>query len=68
MIEIWMKNHLVCDSNCNIVNSNWSILFYKEWQIMLGLHLVLVTTTWAGLQLGMQKTNQIGSTEYKNLV
>jgi hypothetical protein len=34
-----MKDHLVSDCNFNII----SIFIYKEWQIMLGLHLVLVT-------------------------
>ena len=37
MIEIWMKDHLVCDNNSNIVNLLCSRLFsYKEWQMMLG--------------------------------
>ena len=42
-IENWMKNHLVSDSSCNIVKSIVLNSFYKEWQIMLGSHLVLVT-------------------------
>ena len=35
-------NHLVKDSSCDIgiVMPNW---FYKEWQIMLSLQLVLMT-------------------------
>ena len=37
MIEIWMKNHLVSDSNCNVVIYNPpKMLGYKESQIMLG--------------------------------
>ena len=42
MNEIWMKIHLVSDSYCKIriVMLNE---FQKEWQIMLGLQLVLVT-------------------------
>lgn len=43
MVEIWMKIHLVSDSNCNFVHGTTLIptFFYKEWQTMLGLHLVL---------------------------
>ena len=37
MIEIGVKDHLLSDSSSNFVN------LYKEQQIMLGLHLVLVT-------------------------
>ena len=44
MIEIWMKNHLVSDNICDIVNLEYAIFIFvnKEWQIMVGLHLVLV--------------------------
>ena len=37
-----ISNHLVNDSSCDIgiVMPNW---FYKEWQIMLGLQLLLMT-------------------------
>ena len=35
--------YLVCDNIYNIVNLQCANYFFKEWQIMLGLHLVLVT-------------------------
>ena len=41
MIEILVKNHLESDNICNIVNPQRP--FYKEWQIILSLYLVLVT-------------------------
>ena len=37
VVEIWMKNHLVSDSNCNTVKCIIPQTLYKEWQIMLGL-------------------------------
>ena len=52
------ENHLVSDNNWNIVNL-WSPNIYKEWEIMLGLHLVLVTL-YHGLQLVLSKTIQNG--------
>jgi hypothetical protein len=41
MIEIWMENHLVSDSNCNTINlySNLS-LKYALWTKVVGAHLV----------------------------
>ena len=36
---------------------------HKEWQILLGLHLVLVTIH-AQLQSVLSKTNKIGDTKY----
>ena len=61
VIEIWMKFHLVSDSNCNTAaNLHKS---YKERQIMLGYHLVLVALH-HGLQLVLSKTNRIGDTTY----
>ena len=53
MVEFWMKNHLVSNSNCNTVNLRSPKKFYKEWQIMLGWHLVLVTL-YRGLQWARQ--------------
>ena len=47
MIEIWMRNHLLSDHNYNTVNYNAQFFFYNEWQFMLGLQSVLVTSTWA---------------------
>ena len=38
----WNLDEKSC-SNCNIVNLWCPIFFYKEWQIMLGLHLVFAT-------------------------
>ena len=43
MIEIWMENHLVSDNNCNDANLWCAFKKEKEWQIILGSHLVLVT-------------------------
>ena len=44
MNENWMKKHFVSDySNCNIENVQCFECFHKEWQIMLGSNLVLVT-------------------------
>ena len=63
MIEIWMKNHLVSDSTCNIIKSIMPN-YVKEWQLMLGLHLVLVTPPVGGLQLVLSKTYRIGETKY----
>jgi hypothetical protein len=40
---IWMKIYLVGDSNCNVINPYFPQKNYKEWQIMLGLYLVLLT-------------------------
>ena len=37
--------------------------FYKQWQTMLGSHLVLVTL-YRGLQLVLSKTIRIGDTKY----
>ena len=63
MIENWMKNPFVSDSNCNIVplafSASWTFksiscrfihcksimpkISYKAREIMLGLHMMLVT-------------------------
>ena len=43
MIEIWMRNHLVSDDNCNIVKFVVPRKSFKEWQTKLGLHIVLMT-------------------------
>ena len=63
MIEIWMKNHLVSDNTCNIIKFIMPN-YVKEWQLMLGLHLVLVTPHVGGLQLVLSKTYRIGETKY----
>ena len=63
VIEIWMKNHLESESNYNSVKELFPQLIYKEWKIMLGWHLVLVTLS-CGLQLVLSKTIKIGDTEY----
>ena len=57
MIEIWLRNGLVSDKFA------MPELFYKKWQMMLGLHLVLVTLH-DGLQLVLSTTYRIGDTEY----
>ena len=62
VFEIWMKKHTVCDTNCNIVKSIMPSKNYKEWQIMLGLHLVLVTLHRGGSWLVSSKTTRIGDT------
>ena len=36
-----MTFHLVSDNNYNIIDSWCLKAFYKEWQIMLGIHLVV---------------------------
>ena len=64
MIEIWMKNHLVSDSNRNTVNlcNPW-----KYWQGMInnvGLTFSVVTLH-LGLQLVLSKTIRIGDTKYR---
>ena len=43
LIEIWMKVHLVSDSRCNTLNLISPPPNDKEWQMMLGSNLVLVT-------------------------
>ena len=63
MIEIWMSSHLVSEYNCNNVNLQSLNFFYKEWQIIIGYDLVLVTLHW-GLQLVSSKTIRIGDTKY----
>ena len=62
VFEIWMKKHTVCDTNCNIVKSIMPSKNYKEWQIMLGLHLVLVTLHRGGSWWVLSKTTRIGDT------
>ena len=57
MIEIWMKNHLVSDSKCKIVNPYIPQKIYKEWQIMLG-------TLYRNLQFAFSTTIRIGDTKY----
>ena len=64
MIEIWMKKSLgkwQQLQHCKIYNT--PEFFYKEWQIVLGEHLVLVTL-YCGLQLALSKTIRIGDTKY----
>jgi hypothetical protein len=53
MIEIWMKNYLVSDNDCNNISLKsppQEKKNYKECQLMLSSHLVLVTL-YCGLQL-----------------
>ena len=38
-----IENRLVSDNDCNIPIMPNFVFFNKEWQIILGLHLVLVT-------------------------
>ena len=63
MIEIWIKNHLVSDNSCNIVIYNNQIIYKAEWQIILGLQVVLVTLQ-DGLQEVLSKTNRSGDTKF----
>ena len=57
----WDENRLVSDNNCNIGNiyvmPMFYFYFYKEWQIMLGLHEVVVT---------LYGQFAIGDTKYKD--
>ena len=43
MIEIRINKDLTSDNICKIVKLQCPKTFHKEWQSMLGLHLVLVT-------------------------
>ena len=63
MIEIWMKNHLVSDNTCHIVNQLGPKFVYKECQILIGQHVPLVTLQ-CSLQLVLSKTIKIGDTNY----
>ena len=65
MIEIWMKYHLVSDSNCNIVILQSPRIYYKEWQIMLGYQIMLLTL-YISLQWVLSNTIRIGDTKYHN--
>ena len=61
-----MKKHLVNDSKlqyCKSIKPNYFNFVYKEWRIMLGLHLVLVTLQ-INLQLELNKTNRIDDTKH----
>jgi hypothetical protein len=56
------ENLLGGGSNCNIVNHNPQ-KNHKEWQLMLGWHLVSVTVH-HNLQLVLSETLRIGDTTY----
>jgi hypothetical protein len=58
-----MKNHLVSDSNCDTCKSIIPQNYDKEWQIMLGTYLVLMTL-YHGLKLVLSKRIRIGDTKY----
>ena len=63
MIEVWMEkplNKWLELQNCISISPPKN---YKEWQIMLDYHLVLVTL-YHGLQLVRIKTIATGDTEY----
>ena len=62
MIEIWMKIYFVSDYNCNTESRNPQ-MFYKDQQIMLVQHLVLVTLHCI-LQIVMSMTIRIFDTIY----
>ena len=65
MIGIWMKNYLASYSNCNNVDISSPKKVYKEWEIMLSWHLVLVTKlelttlniTFSGILRGCKNPN-----------
>ena len=59
MIEQWMENHLVSGNPLSRKKEINKI--YKEWQIMLGYLLVLVTL-YRDLQIVLSKTIGIGDT------
>ena len=68
LIEIWMKIHLVSDSNYRIVNLySPNLFFFEDWQTMLGQHLVLVTV-YRSLRLVLSKTIRIGDINNSYLV
>ena len=54
---------MVSDDFCNTVKSTLPQESYKEWQIMLGEHLVLVTL-YRDVQSVSSKTIRIGGTKY----
>ena len=58
MIEIWMKYHLACDSNCNTVYNPQKKKNYNKRQIMLGdtiLVLVTLRTPWFTIRIEQDK-------------
>ena len=64
MIEIWMKFHMVSDIKLQHYNPIIPQNVYKEWQIILGKHLVLVTL-YDNLQLLVSsKTMRTDVTKY----
>ena len=63
MVQIWMKNQLVSDSNCNIVDLYNALNFLQGMTNSVGLTLVLVTL-YRGLQLVLSKTIRFGDTKY----
>jgi hypothetical protein len=57
MIEDWMRNHLLSDINCNIVNLWSSKIFTRnDNKMLVTLHRIL--------QLVLSKTTVIGDTKY----
>ena len=57
-----MKNHLVSDNNCKIVDLYYPNKLYKEGQRMITLHLVFIGDT--AQEIVLSKTDWVGDTNY----
>ena len=57
MIEIWMKSHLVGDSKLQHCKSITPPNNYKEWQTMLGEHLISVGDTILQFTISVEQDN-----------
>ena len=63
MVQIWIKNQLISDNNCNIVDLYNALNFLQGMTNSVGLTLVLVTL-YRGLQLILSKTIRFGDMKY----
>ena len=61
MIEIWMKNHIVSNSNWNTLNQ----FFFQGMTNYVGLTFSVLVTVYHNLQLAMKKTIKIDDTKYQ---
>ena len=62
MTEIWLKIHVVSDSNCNTVNLESPNFFFKEWHVMFGL-----TCSVGDTRPWLSKAIRIGDTKYYHI-
>ena len=63
MIESWMKNHLVSDSNGNTVNALSPKKITRN-DKSCWVNILVLVTLYRGLQLILSKTIRIGDTKY----